>query len=60
MKTYGKWRFRSTILGLGTTRSEVVSFTPLPLRPMEIGPGTLCIEGLTYLHMCTKYYWHWE
>jgi hypothetical protein len=31
MKTYGEWRYGSTILDLGTRWRSVVSFTPLPL-----------------------------
>jgi hypothetical protein len=41
MKTYGEWRYSSTILDLGTRWRWVVSFTPLPLCP-----STDCIGGL--------------
>jgi hypothetical protein len=33
MKTYGEWRYSSTILDLGTSWRWVVSFTPRPLFP---------------------------
>jgi hypothetical protein len=38
MKTYGKWRYSSTILDLGTSWRWVVSFTPLPLYPRGKSP----------------------
>jgi hypothetical protein len=33
MKTYGEWRYSSTILHVGTRWRWTVSFTPLPLSP---------------------------
>jgi hypothetical protein len=33
MKTYGQWKYNSTISDLGTVWRWVVSFTPLPLYP---------------------------
>jgi hypothetical protein len=38
MKTYGKWRYSSIILNLGTRWRWVVSLTPLPLYPRGWGP----------------------
>jgi hypothetical protein len=31
MKTYGEWKYSSTILDLGTRWRQVISFTPRPL-----------------------------
>jgi hypothetical protein len=41
----GEWRYSSTILNLGTIWRLVVSFTPRPLYPGEITPGTYWIGG---------------
>jgi hypothetical protein len=41
----GEWRYSSTILDLGTRWRYVVSFTPRPLYPREITPGTHWTEG---------------
>jgi hypothetical protein len=34
----GEWRYRSTIIGLGTSWRRVVSFSPLPLHPRGKSP----------------------
>jgi hypothetical protein len=41
----GEWRYSSTILDLGTRWRWVVSYTPRPLYPEEILPGTHWIGG---------------
>jgi hypothetical protein len=41
MKTYGKWRYSSTILEISTRWRLVVKFTPLPLYRSEKSPRYL-------------------
>jgi hypothetical protein len=40
-----EWRYSSTILKLDIRWRWVVSFTPWPIYPLEIIPGTYCIGG---------------
>jgi hypothetical protein len=58
MKTYGEWRYSSTILILGTGYRREVSFTPLLFYLRERASVTHCIGGWVCLSVdldVTKY-----